>query len=137
MIFLLFHLLLFQSIIFIIKKDNFGLFSSFAIAYGSQIVMLIVPTMGYRTTLVTYVFLIVYFIVAISELLIKKNFRIKYFSILVLLIIFVFAFHNYKTLFCNYKKNSDILKYNDYILLEEKKQNFVDCEYIELYKVPF
>lgn len=103
--------------------------------WGVQLMMICVPTMGYRTTLITHCMLwFVLFPIIIDILRIRKknNDNLFFNATFIFCIAFFTFFYQWWYHVDGYSKNSKILRENEKIMLQHKKENYKGVDKIEL-----
>ncbi len=124
-----FNIIYILIFIYLIIKNNKSIFNRemffFVIGISSNVVMMISPTWGYRTSLATYIFLCVFSLIIISEnIKERKMYNIITSSVVVLCLIFYSIL--YISTFKQYKENKSIIEKG----IEAKSKT------IEIYKYP-
>lgn len=137
MIFLL-SLFIFGILKAFYSKDEIP-FSIFLMGYASQVPMLFVPTMGFRTVLVTYLSAIIIFcylyIYFIKNTNLKKT-LINCLNVTIIILFILYAGNNYYSLYSNYQKNSLVLMEDEKILRNYKSMKYNGIKEICLKKAP-
>ena len=98
----------------------------FVIGIGSNVIMMMSPTWGFRTSLATYIFLCIFSLIIISEnIKDRKIYNIILSTIVILSLLFYLVF--YISIFRQYKENESIIEKG----IKDKSK------VIEIYKYPY
>ena len=129
-ILLIYYIIYILLFIYLIIKHNKSIFNKemffFMIGLASNVVMMVSPTWGFRTSLGTYIFLCIFSLIIINEYIKeKKIYNITVSSLIIMSSIFYIIL--YISTYIQYKENKEIIEKG----IKEKSK------VIEIYKYPY